>query len=90
MIGFYAEFARKATHIHKMETIIAAIVAPTLHLLAWGAYKVKKYSRRAIVPLKTTIMIFIHCLMAPTESEEADEQGQVEFQEVSPEYSISG
>ncbi|KAJ6893580.1 NAC transcription factor NAM-B1 [Populus alba x Populus x berolinensis] len=28
------------------------------------------------------------CLMAPAESEEADEQGQVEFQEVSPEYTI--
>ncbi|KAL9346600.1 hypothetical protein Peur_061453 [Populus x canadensis] len=30
------------------------------------------------------------CLMAPAESEEAAEQGQVEFQEVSPEYTISG
>jgi hypothetical protein len=34
MIGFYAGFARKATLDHKMETIIAAILAASLHLLA--------------------------------------------------------
>jgi len=61
MIGFYAGFAWKAKLDHKMETIIAGILAASLHLLAWGAYKVKKYSRRAI-PLKTIIMIFSHVL----------------------------
>jgi hypothetical protein len=56
MIGFYAEFARKVTR-NKMERVFAAVLAASLHLLASGAYKVKKCSRRAI-PLKTIIMIF--------------------------------